>query len=447
MRERGALVRGLGPVAATALVAGNMIGSGIFVIPASLAGIAGPLSLVAWGIVAAGFLCLSKVYADLGSAYPISGGLQVYAQRAFGDFAGIETAFLYWSSVVIANAAYVTAFISYAAVFVPSFGSPLAAFGLAQALLWGFTLVNLLGVRHGGAIGVVTTACKLLPLGVLSVALFAHGSTANLVPFAPHGTAALLPAISLVAWMFLGSESITIPAEEVRGGGSTIRRSAFLGFAIATAAYVVLALAVSLAAPASEIARSASPLAALGRRVLGARGEAFVTAGALISIAGILNGSLLIVGRLPFAAARQGFAPAFLAHIHPATGTPAASLLVSTALSAILVLLYFSRTLLDAYNAIALASTATALVAIGVACAAQLALSRREPERFPRAGRRLGRFAALAGIAICALIIAGTGRTVWLLTLLAIALPAPYALWLRARSSRASGDPKSGVSV
>ncbi|HET6374380.1 MAG TPA: amino acid permease, partial [Candidatus Polarisedimenticolia bacterium] len=90
-KEGKGLVKGLGPISATALVAGNIIGSGIFVIPASLADVAGPLSLVAWVLVAGGFLCLTSVYADLSSAYPVSGGMQVYAQRAFGDLAGLET--------------------------------------------------------------------------------------------------------------------------------------------------------------------------------------------------------------------------------------------------------------------------------------------------------------------------------------------------------------------
>src|SRR5438093_3357786 len=97
-RAQGRLVQGLGVWAATALVAGNIIGSGIFVIPASLAEAAGPISLLAWLVVGAGYLCLTAVYADLVAAYPVSGGLQVYAQRAFGDAAGLEAAFPYWIS-------------------------------------------------------------------------------------------------------------------------------------------------------------------------------------------------------------------------------------------------------------------------------------------------------------------------------------------------------------
>src|SRR5262245_37612560 len=118
--ESGRLVRGLGPYATTALVAGNVIGSGIYVIPASLADAAGPLSLLAWPIVAAGYLCLNAVYSDLAEAHPVQGGLQVYAGLAFGPLAGAIAATLYWISCVVGNAAFITAFVGYAAVLVPA---------------------------------------------------------------------------------------------------------------------------------------------------------------------------------------------------------------------------------------------------------------------------------------------------------------------------------------
>jgi len=434
--ERATLVQGLGPIATVALVAGNIVGSGIFVIPASLAEVAGPVSLFAWVIVAAGYLCLTAVYADLVGAYPISGGLQIYAQRAFGDLAGIVTAFLYWISCVIGNAAFVTAFVGYFRVFFPAFEQPLAAFLLAQALLWALTAVNVGGVRAGGAVQVVTTIGKLVPLGILAVALLAAGSTTHLRPFAPHGPGAIFPAISLIAWLFLGAESATVPAEEVRGAGRTLRRAAYAGYLLAAGMYLLMAFALAVGVPGSEIAGTASPLAVAARRVMGPGGEVFVTVGALISTAGILNGWLLVTGRLPFAAARQNLAPAWLGRIHSRTGTPALSLVLSSALSSVLVLLYFQRTLLEAYNFIALASTAAALVAIAIACAGLIRLARREPDRFSPAQRRRAPVMGLAGLAIVALMIAGSGTVVLLCTLVAMAFPVAYGLWLRRRRAR-----------
>jgi APA family basic amino acid/polyamine antiporter len=422
----GQLVQGIGPVAATALVAGNIVGSGIYVIPASLASVAGPLSLVAWVLCAAAFLCLTSVFADLGRAYPVSGGPQAFVQRAFGDFAGLQGFFLYWISQVIGNAAYLTAFVGYLAVLRPAAGAPLAAFLAAQALLWSLTFVNILGARVGGAVQVVTTVLKILPLVVLAVPLLAHASAANARPFAPHGLGALFPALSLLAWIYLGSESVTVPAEEVRGAGRTIRRSAYAGFAIATGVYLLIAAALTFGLPAGAIADTPSPLAVAARHALGSWGETLVTLGALVSILGVLNGWLLVTGRLPFAAAREGLAPVPLGRLLARTGTPATALLLSSFLTGALVLLYFVKSLLAAYNFVALFSACTSLVAIGGACAAEIALLRREPDRFTAAQRRRGPYTACVGLAAVLLLIVGAGGWVALLTLLCMLLPAAY---------------------
>ena len=437
------LVRGLGPIAMTALVTGNMIGSGIYVIPASLADVAGPISLLAWVIVAVAYLSLTAVYADMACALPVSGGLQVFAQRAFGDLMAFVTAFLYWVSCVIGNAAFLTAFVGYFQVFVPAFGRPWPAFLLAQALLWSLTLVNIVGVRAGGDVQVATTVVKLLPLVLVTAVLLAKGSAANLTPFAPHGVFAILPAISLIAWLFLGAESATVPAEEVQGAGPTIRRAAYIGYGLAAVVYLAVGFAMTYGMPGASIAKSASPLADTAAHYMGPWGASFVTIGALVSIFGILNGWILVAGRLPFAAARQGIAPAFLGRVHPATGTPIAALLLSGVMAGAMTLTFFSRTILAAYNFIALAATATALVAIAVTCLAEIALIRREPALFTQAQRRRGPVTASFGLLAIVVMIVGTGlyppaehwyQNVWILTLGTVLLSIVLYPLLRRRS-------------
>jgi APA family basic amino acid/polyamine antiporter len=445
-RDRSGLIRGLGPIATTALVAGNMIGSGVYVTPGALAEVAGPASLLAWGLVAVCYFSLTAVYADLAVAFPITGGLQVFAQRAFGDLAGFLTAFLYWISGVIGNAAFVTAFVAYFQVFVPWFAPPVHAFFLGQVFLWSLTIVNIIGVRTTGAVQVFTTIVKVLPLFVLSIAFFSAGSSANLTPFAPHGYWALFPAISLVAWLFLGAESATVPAEEVKGAGPTIKRAAYVGYGFVAIVYLVLAFSINYGLPASAIAGKASPLADAAGLLLGPLGTWLVTLGALISITGILNGWLLVVGRLPLAAARQGIGPALFGRIHPRTGTPIAALVLNSAITAALASLYFFGTLLDAYNFIALAATATALVAIAIACLAEVVLVRREPERFTPAQRVRGPVTAILGFVAVLVMIVGTGlyppaqhwyQNVWFLTFCAAVVPIPFFYLFRAaRPSR-----------
>jgi APA family basic amino acid/polyamine antiporter len=442
-RAQGRLVQGLGVWGSTALVAGNVIGSGIYVIPASLAAAAGPLSLLAWPIVAAGYLALNAVYADLAEAYPIQGGLQVYTAKAFGPLAGLVATTLYWISCVVGNAAFMTGFIGYAAVFFPVLKNPLAAFLLAQGLLWTLTAVNVLGVKAGGAVQAVTTILKIAPLIVLAVLLIPHAEAGNLVPFAPKGWGALFPAIALVAWPFLGAETATIPAGEMKDARRTIRRAAFTGLGVAAFVYFAIALTVALALPASEIAESASPMAVAARHVLGPRGETFVTIGALVSIAGILNGWILIAGRLPQAAARDGYFPRFLEHLSPKTGAPVRALIVSGILAALLASTYFNGSLLAAYNFVALAATATALIAIAMTCLALVALVRREPEMFRPAQRIRAPYFAAVGLGVVAILLKGSGWEVWAFTAAVGLFPIPFYLAsTRGRTRGKLGDIK-----
>lgn len=438
-RKRGQLVRGLGPLAAVALVVGNIIGAGIYVVPGSLAELAGPLALVAWAINLVAYLCLAGVFADLGGAYPISGGPQVFAERALGRFVGFEMAYLYWLSAVIGNAAYPTSFVGYLSVFVPATASPLVAFLLAQALLWSLTLANIAGVRVGGRVQIVTAGLKVAPLLIVSVALLANGSPSNLTPFAPQGWGALFPAISLVSWLLMGTETVTIPAEEIEGSGRTIRRAAYVGFGIIGALYLVFNFSIAFGLPASAIAGNATPVALAADRVLGAPGRILVVTAAMISAAGVLNGWILVSGRLPYAAARDGLAPARLADLHPRTGTPIAAIAISSAVPALFLFLLFDQTLLQAYTLIALSSTAMALIVLGAACVALIVLIRREPERFTAAQRRNGPLRAGVGLGFVGLMLAGVGWWAAFLTLaVAIALAPAYRL-LRKRPAMGAG--------
>jgi APA family basic amino acid/polyamine antiporter len=436
--HRTGLVRGLGLVTLTGLVAGNIVGSGIYVEPGELARF-GPVALLAWVAVAIGYFPLTLVYGDLADAYPLAGGLQVYAQRAFGPLAGLVCAVLYWVSSVTSCAAFVIGFVGYAEVLVPALGDPLWKFLLAQAILGGFTLVNVAGVKAAGWVSVAATVLKIVPLLVLAVALIPAARLENLQPLAPQGFGAVLPAIGIVAWLFVGAESVTVPAEEVRNAGPTIRRAARAGYALAAGVYLLVAGALAVGVDPAAIAGSKSPLAIAALGAMGPWGEMLLTAGALVSMAGILNGYMLIVGRLPYAAARDGLAPAWLAGVHPRFGTPARAIVVSAIPTSLLMLLLFDRTLLQAYNDVALVATVSSLVAIGAACMAQPVLMRREPERFAPAALRRGPFSAAAGLAVAAVMIAGAGLEAIGWTTVLTLLSVEYYLVRRRR--RAAGDP------
>src|SRR4051812_35296917 len=150
---QGNLKRTMGLWMATALVVGNMVGSGIFLLPASLSSVAGPVSIVGWLFTGVGAMLLALVFARLGATFPRTGGPYVYARRAFGDFVGFQTAWGYWIAAWAGNAAITVAFVGYLAVFWPALTDHgLLAASVGIGVVWLLTFVNVLGVRQGAQV-------------------------------------------------------------------------------------------------------------------------------------------------------------------------------------------------------------------------------------------------------------------------------------------------------
>src|SRR5512145_2363405 len=194
---------------AVALVMGNMIGSGIFLLPASLAPYGG-LSLVGWLVSTAGSLLLALVFARLARLDPAAGGPYAYTRRAFGDLPAFQVAWGYWISVWCANAALSVAFVGYLDPFVPSIvRSPVRAALLAVAMLWLLTAVNIRGARVAGRVQVLTTTLKVLPLVVVAIAGLALVEPAHFAIAEREASAIgfrLMSVVTLTLWAFLGLE-------------------------------------------------------------------------------------------------------------------------------------------------------------------------------------------------------------------------------------------------
>src|SRR5579864_3679729 len=148
----------------TALVSGNMIGSGIFLLPAALASY-GSISLLSWGFTAFGAICLALVFAKLSSILPRTGGPYAYCREGFGDFVGFQIAYNYWVALWVGNAAIVVALVGYLSYFWPELATNLLlSFFVKVGIVWLLTFINCIGVRRAGALQLVTTVLKILPL-------------------------------------------------------------------------------------------------------------------------------------------------------------------------------------------------------------------------------------------------------------------------------------------
>lgn len=411
----------------TALVVGNMIGSGVFLLPASLAPYGG-ISVIGWLVSAGGAVCLALVFARLGAVLPRLGGPYAQAREGFGDFGGFWVAWSYWISIVTANAALAVAFVSYSTVFWPALAThPALAAATALGTLGIFTAVNAAGVRQAGQVQLVMTILKLLPLAAIgTVGLFSfHGE--HFRPFNPSGAtpfAALSATVTLTLWAFTGLESGTVPAADVHEPARTIPRATILGTLIAATFYIICTVAVmGLIAPA-DLATSTAPFADAARAIWGPWGRGLIGAGAATACLGAMNGWVLLSGQLPRAAALDGVFPARLATMSP-RGTPVFSLVVSSAIAAVLIAMNYTKGLVQAFTFMILLSTLATLVPYVFSSMTALLLALRD-----RAGAGAGKLLGRVVVSIVAFTFslwaiagAGSDAVYWGFLLLVAGLP------------------------
>jgi APA family basic amino acid/polyamine antiporter len=324
-----------------------------------------------------------------GSSAPQTGGPYAYARRAFGDFVGFQTAWGYWIAAWAGNAAITVAFVGYLAVFWPALGHHnLLAALVGIGVIWLLTAINAFGVRESAQLQVVTTVLKFVPLAVIGIVglFFIHGG--NYTPFAPHGTgSAISAAAPLCLWAFIGLESAAVAAGEVRDPERTIPRATIIGTLAATVVYIVATVAIMGIIPAHTLATSTSPFADAAGQAFGGSWDkiiALVALVALVATFGALNGWILLQGRVPLAAAEDGLFPKEFAKVHGERRTPVFGLVVSSVLVTGLMLMNYTKGLVDAFTFVILLATLTTLVPYAYAAAAQAYLYFTEPYLFEK---------------------------------------------------------------
>jgi basic amino acid/polyamine antiporter, APA family len=357
--------RELGFWSALALVMGSMVGSGVFLLPASLAAYRG-LSLVGWLISAGGSVALALVFARLARQFPAHGGVYAYSRRAFGDAVGFLVAWGYWLSIVAALAALAVAFVGYLDPFLPGLvRTPLWAGALAVVVIWSLVTVNVRGVGLAGQVQVATTAVKLVPLLVVGVGgLLWLDASAFVLPdtsVVPAGSQ-VIAVVTLTLFAFQGMESATIPAGRVTDPARTIPRATVWGTLVTAGVYIVCTIGVMSLVPPDALAVSTAPFADGARRMFGETGARVVGLGAALSCLGALNGWVLAAGQLPVAVAGDGLLPPALGRLNR-RGTPGPALIVAGVLASALVVMNYSRGLVGMYTFVVLLSTMTSVVA------------------------------------------------------------------------------------
>lgn len=421
----GRPVRRLGLLMCTALVVGNMIGSGIYLLPAALAPL-GWNSIFGWMLTIAGGILLAIVFAALSRSFPRAGGPYAFTQEAFGPAAGFLVAWAYWVSIWVGNAAVATGAVSYLSVFFPSLASTTGLHaGVTISIIWALTAVNCRGAFLAGGVQLATTALKLLPLFaviLLAGLVVARDGGASLAPLdaSKISIGPITAAATLTLWALLGLESATVPAEKVKEPEKTIPRATMIGMILTGIIYLLACSAIILLSPADEVAASTAPFADFVGAHWGANAGKWLALFAAISGFGALNGWILLQGELPYAMAKGGVFPAFLARTS-ANATPVRAHLASSGLLTLVVMLNYSKSMTELFTFVVLLSTTASLV-MYLACS--LAALKLKHDGRLNSSTVLPVAAAIAAIyALWAIAGAGVEAISWGCVLLAAGLP------------------------
>ena len=369
----------LGLPSATALVIGSIIGTGVFTMPAVLAG-AGTSSILTLTVIAIGAVLLGVLFGQLTKRVPTTdGGMYAYARHEFGDFAGYLTAWCYWITCWAGNAAIVSSWVFYVeSLFGIDNPSNWVNFGIALTGLWIPAAINLAGVRQMAWFQNVTVVLKFLPLLLVGTFGFFFVQSANFGPFNASG-GSLYDAVNLAAavalFSFIGVECASIAASRVKDPRRNVGKASFYGTAASGLLYVAVTAAVMGLVPHDELVDDGTPFVAAFKAMFDGAGWAgkAVALVAVISGIGALNGWTLVTAEMPYAAAKDGlFLRAFAKENRH--GVPWFGIVVSTIVaSALMAWSYTGETGLKVFTYLVYLSVVTVAIPYFISASAQLA--------------------------------------------------------------------------
>ncbi|WP_127171198.1 APC family permease [Xanthomonas euvesicatoria] len=354
----------------------DVIGSGIYLLPAATAALLGPMSL--WAVMLAGLAVALLVlcYAQAGSYFDTPGGSYLYTREAFGPFCGFQIGWMIWLTRISSAAALSNGLADAVARFWPTASTdPWARLLVVVGSLGLLTAINVIGVKSAARTGIALVIGKLVPLLLfVAIGLFYvdwswafAGTAPDLRDLGNLGEAALL-----LLFAYAGFENIPAAAGEYRNPRRDVPFALITMIVTVTLIYAAVQVVAQGTLP--NLAASPTPLADAASRFGGEALALILTVGATISILGTTSNTVMLGPRFLFALARDGYGPAFLARVHPRFHTPAAAVLTQGALS-------LALALSGSFTQLALLSMVTRLFAYIGTAAAVIVLARRYRQR------------------------------------------------------------------
>jgi len=314
-----------------ALAINGVVGSGVYLLPAAAAAMLGPASL--WAVVLAGLAVLLIVlcFAEASTHFDEPGSAYLYAREAFGAFIGFEIGWMMWLARVATVASLSVGFAQALGYLLPSVTHGIGRTFAIVIPLTALSVINVIGVRSGVNTAVVLVIAKLLPLMIfVAVGIFAL-SPALITGQEASGAGGLGQAALLLLFAYAGFENTAAAAGEFKNPRRDVPFALIVEIGIVTVFYVAVQWVALGTVP--DLGASETPLADGARIFLGHWGGWLLTAGAVVSILGTSNNSVIAGPRYLFALARDGFGPRFLASVHPRFRTPAAAIVFQGAIA------------------------------------------------------------------------------------------------------------------
>lgn len=415
------------------VVVGTMIGSGIFMLPASLAPY-GANAVVGWIVSGLGAVALAYSIGRLARAGD-GGGIQSYIEQAFGPFVAFLATFAFWISSWAALAAVSVAGGAAIGRLVPALSSGAAVALVAVGILLFFQATNALGARSTGRLAVLAALLKILPLAAVVIVYLqvelGGGSTAALAPM-PLTLDNIAAASAITLFAMLGFENAAAPVDKVKDPRRTIPRALVGGTAFVALLYLLVSTAILLLLPVDVISNSSSPFADAIGRGWGEIGVLLAALAIAVSAAGYVNANVMIIGELGYSMALRREMPLFLARTI-GENTPLNAQLLGTGMAAALILANMSKSTADLFTFVALL---TASATLWLYLASALAALKQKPGGFSLV-------AVLAGLGFTLFAFYGSG---WEANLWSLALLGSGAVVFAIMRSRGGSSPAAAES-
>ena len=362
------------------IAVGCAVGSGIFMMPTLLAPY-GMLGFGGWIIAGSGSVLVALTMARLVTRIPKTGGPYVYVNEGLGKFLGFIIAWTYWVACVAAISGISIAFVGYLGFFIPIISnSPIHSLLTTLVLVWVIVALNIRSLENSSKFQLISTLLKILPLLFIVFLGLTNFNASNLPELNPsnlHPISLLATVTTLVMWSFVGIETATVPADNVINPQKTIPKVLIASVLTILALYLMVSISIAAIVPANELINSSAPFALAATKILGITGGTIISIGALISTLGSLNANTITAGNLSLAAARDGLLPKKFITLTEA-GTPIYTYILTGGFVSILLILNYTKGIVNAFVFMAMLSTLSTLIAYAFCAIAEFKFAQND---------------------------------------------------------------------